>query len=260
MTSNKVAVLGCGPAGLLAAHAVQIAGLSPDIFSVYKPSPIGGAQFLHRAIPGITDEEPDGKVYFVHVGTEMGYAQKVYGHPEAPTSWDAYRDGEHDVWNMRRAYARLWAGYEDKIIDGALDADKVEAISRSYPLTLSTVPLKAICGQRHEFTGQDVWITEEDRFTDENMIVYNGLSEAPWYRASRIFGVSGVEYPSEMAAVSLWPKSPVRITKPLKNNCTCHPEVTMLGRYGKWQKGELIHHAYEGALKAIGEKRDADAV
>ena len=248
--TKRIAVLGCGPAGLLAAHACQLSGNLVDIYSVYRPSPIGGAQFLHREIPGITDPSPDGKVYFVHVGSDVGYAIKVYGNAGAPTSWKEYHDGEHDVWNMRRAYARLWADYEKLIIDAPLDADRVDALVRSYDMVFSTIPLKAICRrpQEHTFDDQPVWISNEDRYTDDNQIVYNGLDPevAPWYRASKIFGVPGVEYPAPPVGIDA-----VRVSKPLRNDCTCHPEVTLLGRYGKWQKGELIHHAYEGALKAI---------
>ena len=246
--TKTVAVLGCGPAGLLAAHAATLSGVPQvDIYSVYRPSPIGGAQFLHRSIPEITTEDPDGKVYFTHVGTERGYAVKIYGEENAPTSWGEYHDGEHDVWNMRRAYAQLWATYEPRIIDRSVNPDSVEALSRSYDLVLSTIPLKAICRRTmfHEFESQDVFISNES-FTDENMIVYNGLHAAMWYRASRIFGVPGVEYPFPPPG-----KETVKVTKPLRNACDCHPEIVRLGRYGKWQKGELIHHAYEGAMKAI---------
>ena len=244
-----VAVLGCGPSGLLAAHAVREAGEDVDILSVYRPSTIGGAQFLHRAIPGVTGPEPDGEVGFVYVGTQENYAEKVYGIRGFNTSWGEWK-GLVGVWNLRRAYAKLWAEYEGKITDTQLDHDKVQAVMRSYDLVISTVPLKKICSHPglHRFFEQVVWITNEE-FTGDDMIVYNGIQVAPWYRASKIFGVSGAEYPNgnDLNVEA------ARVVKPLGHECTCFPGLVKVGRYGKWEKGVLSHHAYEDTLKAVNE-------
>lgn len=251
-----VAVLGCGPAGLLAAHAVGLAGHRPTVYSVYKPSPIGGAQYLHRAIPGITDQDPDGEIKFLKPGNRENYAMRVYGDPQAPTSWDNY-EGVHPIWNMRRAYAKLWAAYESRVVDTKLDFGVVRDLSLTHDYVISTVPLKAICRGDHSFTSQDVYITEEDLGLQENEIVMNGMApnddsldteRTSWYRASKIFGHSSAEYPHPPFHATC-----VKVTKPLKSNCVCHGEVYLAGRYGQWEKGVLIHHAYERALKVLGE-------
>lgn len=239
----KIAVLGCGPAGLLAAHAAVLAGHNPDVLSVYRPSPIGGAQYLHRAIPGITSTVPDGKVRFLKTGTREGYAQKVYGDMHARTSWEQY-EGDHDIWNMRRAYAALWWMYEGLVKDFKVDHVELRQLLDSYDKIFSTVPLKALCYQGHEFASQDVWITTE-RWCDEGQILMSGEGWVPYYRASTIFGHASAEYSYDRGSDA------VKVTKPLRNTCTCFPEVTMLGRYGQWRKEILIHHAFEGALKEL---------
>src|SRR5262245_15995908 len=85
----RVVVLGCGPAGLLAAHAASLYGCDVRILSIRQPSIISGAQFLHEHIPGVTGDI-DGHVLFMKAGTAGGYAKKVYGNSRIPTSWDLW--------------------------------------------------------------------------------------------------------------------------------------------------------------------------
>ncbi|HEY7420289.1 MAG TPA: hypothetical protein VH593_34240, partial [Ktedonobacteraceae bacterium] len=83
----RAVVLGCGPAGLLAAHACSLNGADVRIFSLKRPSYISGAQYLHQAIPGLSGA-PDGDIMITKVGTREGYAKKVYGNANKATSWE----------------------------------------------------------------------------------------------------------------------------------------------------------------------------
>lgn len=241
----KIAVLGCGPAGLMAAHAVRQYGHEPLIFSRKVPSPIGGAQYLHKPIPGVNSEVPDGRVNFIKYGTEQGYAKKVYDDPYAPTSWHDYSEGYHDIWNLRATYQKLWDMYQNNIADYKLDYMATSALLRQYSLVLNTVPLVHLCGDDHSFEYQDVWIVYgEAKEQGEDRIVYDGTTDFPWYRWSYIFGWRGVEYGHKTATGQ-------HVRKPLWHVCDCHPQLVKLGRYGKWQKGVLTHHAYEGAVDAL---------
>lgn len=249
---KKVAILGCGPAGLLAAHAVAETGVRPVVFSRAVPSEIGGAQYLHRAIPEVTGDAPDGLCEVIKLGTPAGYATKVYNDPASETSWKIMDSGDHKIWNMRRAYNWLWGRYEGNITDQEVDADRVESLLRQYDLILSTVPAVALCAHanRHEFVSQQVGIVYHPAEEEgPNRIIYNGKPDG-WYRASEIFGWVGFEYAPEES-----PSNAKMVRKPLWTDCNCHPDLVRLGRYGKWKKGELIHHAYEGALVAMGNLR-----
>lgn len=241
----KVAILGCGPAGLMAAHAVALHGHEPIIFSKKVPSSIGGAQYLHCPIPRITGDQPDGLVNFIKYGNEQGYAKKVYDDPYAVTSWYDYEEGMHPVWNLRKAYEKLWKKYEDKITDVKLHYEQASLLCKDFSLVMNTVPLNHLCGDDHHFDYQDVWIVYGqlgDR--GENRIVYDGTQDFPWYRWSYIFGWTGIEYSQKV-------RDGVHIRKPLVNVCDCLPGMVRLGRYGAWQKGILTHHAYEGAVNAL---------
>lgn len=245
---KKVTVLGCGPAGLLAAHAFASEGWNVKILSKKQPSRIGGAQYLHRFIPGLTNEEPDGEVTYLKVGTRDGYAEKVYGSAGANVSWDLYDDGQYDIWSLRRLYDHLWTQFEPFIEHAALDPDVVRLVSEEG-LVVSSIPAKALCTGSHTFKYQPVWIIQQQRGIGgipENLIVYNGLPETQHYRYSRIFGVEGWEFSNPSA--SEYDKA-VNVKKPISTDCNCQPSIIRVGRYGKWEKSQLTHHAYEEALE-----------
>lgn len=250
---TTVAILGCGPAGLLAAHAAYEAGESVTIYSKKKPSPIGGAQFLHRAIPGLTSDNPDGLVNFLHVGDPAVYAEKVYGDPKAETSWGSYADGHHEIWNMHQAYQKLWRRYEHLIIEWEVTPEFVKGLLDSFDIVMSAIPLRGICVRQHSFESQRVYISSKASFPGsvENLIIYNGSPKTPWYRSSLIFGHGGTEWtvlPPE--------REFTKIHKPLRTDCTCWSGLYRLGRYGAWKKNLLTHHAYESAMFAL-EGQDA---
>lgn len=251
----KVAILGCGPAGLLAAHAAQIRGAEWDIYSRKMYSEIRGAQFLHRAIQGITDEEPDGQITFVHLGSRSGYARKIYGDPDAPCSWDVYSSGEHPAWSLVTAYSRLWEGYGPDVQDVEIDNDFLKWLvnpSQKYDMIFSTVPLPVLGGPVYDYVSQEVWIQQqlpEDveiprLWHGHDVIIYNGWPEHRWYRCSNVFGWASTEFPAEVEGA-------IKIRKPLRTNCDAWSNIIKVGRYGSWEKTGLVHHAFEEVMTRL---------
>lgn len=248
----KCAVLGCGPAGLLAAHAAVRNGANVVIYSdKVQPSFISGAQFLHRAIPEITNAEPDAMCDFRHLGNRENYARRVYGDPLADVSWGSYAEGLHPIWNMQQAYGQLWARYAELIVVDEINPSELDIISAENDLVFSCIPAPALC--RHtpkcRFIRQDVWILPTDNHFEvrECSITYNGSMTGLWYRWSSLFGNIFYEYSLEV-------KNATKISKPLRTDCpgpTHLGNVIGLGRYGMWEKHQLIHHAYEGAENAL---------
>jgi len=247
---TKVAVLGCGPAGLLAAHAAVRNGASVVIYSdKAQPSQIGGAQFLHRAIPEITNTDPDAMCDFRHVGQRENYAKRVYGDPLADVSWGSYAEGLHPIWNMQQAYNQLWERYSELIVVEEIYGDTLAKISKAEDLVFSCIPAPALCRHQCKFVKQDVWIQTVDNHFDnlECAIVYNGSMSGEWYRWSSLFGHTFFEYPQ-------FRPNAVKVSKPLRTDCpgpTHLGNIIGLGRYGAWEKHQLIHHAYEGAELAL---------
>jgi hypothetical protein len=250
---DMVAVLGSGPSGLLAAHAVALAGKTPVVISAPGPdgapirSEIGPATYLHRPIPDLTGPEPDGMIRFIKVGTAQGYAAKVYGNRDHSTSWEKFDEGEQPAWNLSPRYDELWRRYYDQIIPMAVGAEMVGEFLDEFGAVVSTIPGYAICehdGDTHSFPFRTVWTTDQFTFHDDRdpIMVYDGHEEAPgsWgrFRSSRIFGKVSTEYANRVPGAQVG-------VKVLPTNCDCHPEVVRAGRWGEWKPGVLVHHAFE---------------
>jgi hypothetical protein len=249
----KVVVLGCGPAGLLAAHAASLQGADVEIYSVKQPSIISGAQYFHREIPGLTGA-PDGFVTYMKTGTRDGYAKKVYGYESHPVSWDLWEDASVPAWSMHRIYMALWDMYYDGIIDyeikSATDIYMLERLGAD--VYISSIPAPKFCEGNHHFIHVPMWITdgiEKDIQVPDNTIIYNGHPGVPWYRASNLFGHESMEFPIKPFRKP--GDGAIRGMKPTAHNCDCHPNWMRVGRFGQWKRGVLVHNAFEEVTHAM---------
>ncbi|UVK63866.1 oxidoreductase [Gordonia phage LilyPad] len=111
-----IAILGCGPTGLLAAHACTLEGYDVAIFSRKRKSELFGSQYLHNPIPGLTPENDSGvPVKYVVNGTPEEYRRKTHG-----KWWDGHVgadefEPDHTAWDIRQHYDILWRHYVGKI-------------------------------------------------------------------------------------------------------------------------------------------------
>lgn len=243
---NRVCILGCGPAGLLAAHACELLGQPFDILSRKEKSIIHGAQYLHEPIPDISSPEPDGALTYTKVGTEEGYAEKVYGDPLAPTSWKIFPNGEHRAWSMTDLYADLWKRYHGAVIEQFIDMERLLTLFSEYPKIICSIPAKAICHRtQHKFYGAKVTFTEHCEIDGTpNMIMYSGDRSHWWYRTSRVFGHEATETTDPT-------REGFRGIKPTWHTCNCFGDVIRVGRFGKWAKGVLVHDAFRDTVRAL---------
>lgn len=251
MTST-VYVLGCGPAGLAAAHAACELGIRVEIISNNRKSHMFGAQYLHKPIPGLDPGEARTITYRLQ-GSIKEYRAKVYGMgTDVEVSPDTLEEN-HQAWDIRLAYNQLWDRYRNLI--------RAENVTPSWMMDnamlrpmISSIPMPSICFGNHVFTHADIFSAGEApelgvwipaiQDIPEDTVVCNGLAEPSWYRASRIFGRGTIEWPylTEHGYGA-------KVSKPITNSCDCWPNVLRVGRYGKWEKGVLVHHAYEEALE-----------
>lgn len=256
---KPIAILGCGPAGLLAAHACAMTKKPFVIISRERKSRLGGAQFLHQSIPEVAEDEPYN-ITIVAEGDAATYQQKVYGTSTQVSfvSFPKERITHQKAWNLILTYDRLWELYsghiEEEEVNGAWLLEKKGKFKR----ILSTVPAPAIClsnvgmiNEIHMFHSQRIWVLPENVNPSlaDGAIHYDGTIDRSWYRQSKLFGVGGTEYPYHV-------RPPVHgnlvgAFKPLFTNCGCFPEVVRLGRHGQWKKGVLTHDAFNGAAEAL---------
>ena len=258
----RVAILGCGPAGLMAAQAflpmVDAGVAEVDIYSIKRKSPLYGSQYLHRPIPGVTTSEPRSIEYVLR-GTPDAYRRKVYGQ-----MWDGSVSpqdygGLSQAWDIRQTYDNLWKVWEPAIIDGQVDAGFIAQALNAYQIVINSIPRPALCWQGHQFASQTVIAAGDApelgidvgstfRCNDETVIC-NGNEYPSWYRLSRIFGHTTVEWPEMQRMVPV--STAARVQKPLSHNCDCWKVMWHVGRYGTWTKGVLSHDAYFQTLDRI---------
>lgn len=237
----KVLILGCGPAGLMAANAAAMQGAEIRILSKPRKSLMNGAQYLHEPVMGMR-QKPPFPIRYVLDGPPEGYRLKVYG-----PRWDGTVSPEdmtetHLGWDIREAYDTLWDIYKDTILPWEASPSGLrEVIQRSAPdIVVSTIPAPLLCSQGHQFRASKVWSTDKCWLPEyeDNYVLCNGHDSPAWYRASRIQGWENTEWPADKKppVTPLW-----EVVKPLDNNCDCFPDVVRAGRYGNWKKGVLSH-------------------
>ncbi len=257
---SKVAVLGCGPAGLLAAHAVVQEGHDLVIISPKRKSMIGGAQFIHEAIPGLTLSRPDVRVTFHKEGEGPKYQTKVYGDTPVPfVSWDGVEDGKvQDAWFMQEIYAYLWEVFHPAINDTTVTTEGMVNVLKDFDLVLSSAPLPSVCRSMATRFGPcrfthvliNVLNGHHDHLED-NTIWYDGTDDHAYYRASKINGLSSAEYGTSSRVPP--GTSPFPLRKPIATTCECWKQegVVRIGRMGEGRKGVLVHDAYRVAREAV---------
>lgn len=107
---NKALILGCGPAGLMAAHAAALRNYDVVIVSKKRKSEMFGCQYLHQPIPLVSKGDPVDVEYRLQ-GSIKDYRTKVYGdRPNVAVSPETL-ETDHKAWNIREAYDSLWAMY-----------------------------------------------------------------------------------------------------------------------------------------------------
>lgn len=253
----RVAVLGCGPSGLFAAHGALMAGADDvRIISRKRKSDLHGCQYLHAPIPGLTIGDPREVVYRL-LGDAESYRSKVYGDAWLGSVSPEDMEEDHKAWDLRATYDAAWKMYHDYVIDELLTPRFIDDhIVGEFDVVISSMPATALCHENHTFRSMEINASGQTAqrdlpyFSGDDVVTCNGQAEPSWYRLSRVFDYSTVEWPADITP----PISFARVQKPLDNNCDCfRNDIIRVGRYGAWHKGILTHHAYESARDVVTE-------
>jgi hypothetical protein len=250
--SDPVAILGCGPSGLLAAWAANLAKRPFAIFSKVKKSPLGGAQFLKAMVPGLTEEKSGVVTTYRMIGDPRKYYEKAYGDGSSfLTNW-WHEVNEQLSWNLSWHYDQLWWMFADGINEAEINHQWVEDHKDDFSLVVSTVPRRCICAPMapHKFPATNIYIKQEaiNPNLPDGEIWYDGTDDVSWYRQSRVFGQGGTEWGSLV-------KPPyegiINGFKPVRTDCDCWPDVLKVGRYGAWDKSEHLHEVFREVYQAL---------
>jgi hypothetical protein len=251
----------------MAAHAAKLAGADRvSIFSKRRKSELFGAQYLHSPIPGMTDGAPVTVRYLLK-GSAEEYRRKVYGDQWDGTVSPEDLGGEHFAWDIRRTYNNLWERYGDYVMGTDISVRWLTCFmaseGKSYDIVVSSIPKPLLCCSPdiHVFRGQQIYVLGDAperglfvpdslRLPANNMVVCSGEANDSWYRISKIFGYSTIEWPARPHD----PRSDVTLStleKPLDNDCDCWAKILHVGRFGRWAKGVLSDSAFHSVSAAL---------
>lgn len=266
----KIAILGYGPAGLIAAKTLYDEGHTDlDIIGAGPKSVIGGAQYLHEPVLN-QHQEPEGEITFVKIGGREGYADKVYGDADVSTSWDHY-EGVVPAWGLLPAYDVLWDHFADNLIHDTLNGLSLSMLNETgmYDLVLSSIPSHGLCLRpgEHTFPRAKIVLAPVSPVHMSNVVVYSGREEDAWYRTSNIFGEAWSEFNVALSSKAQYFDSALTGRdeegeqvlvqhgfKPLGTDCDCHPNVVRIGRFGLWDRKVLLHHVPYQVRAALAKK------
>jgi hypothetical protein len=261
----KVAVVGCGPAGLAAAHAAYGLGAKVTIISPGIKSPQRGPLILQRPIPAITTDHPYGYIRQIVIGGSiLDYRYKLYGDINISIQGNILQSGYHG-WNHIEAYDRMWRLYMGNEpdfpdenwngratrIDRFITPLDMEYLPGVYDLVVNTAPLKNLCRNGdHHFTFKAVEITEGYSYPKQppDTTIFNAGDKYPWIRSAWLFGNSCTEWLQGTAPREL---EPITIRKPLGHDCNCYPQILGTGRFGAWRNETWVDTAYYDVRDAI---------
>lgn len=192
---------------------------------------------------------------------------KVYGGNWAGPVSPQEIDRPHMAWDIRTSYDILWEMYSDSIQNETITPEWIQKELGYFDVAFSSIPAPSLClhPHKHPFYAQKIYAwgeTPERRipFDDyriateeikDNSIVCNGFVFPRWYRMSKVFGYSTVEWPSGYQRDDEYLPGGSMVEKPLSHNCNCMPSIHRIGRYGVWRKGILTHHTIDAVWNVL---------
>jgi hypothetical protein len=252
----KVIVVGCGPAGLAAAHAAVGQYCEVVVYAPKSKRDQIGPLLLQRPIPGINQDHPDFTLRQIVIdGSILDYRYKLYGDVNIGINGDILR--EHlPGWDHRKTYDKLWDMYEHIIEHRWVTPDELSRLHEQADLVVSTANAQSMCQvSSHNFIAQPIIIARRASLPNQpdNLTVFNGGDRYDWVRSAIIGGNASTEWP---VTVGFKPGSKL-ISKPIATDCTCFPHILRTGRYGAWKNETWVDTAYWDTFSTIGSMKRA---
>ena len=242
----KVAVVGGGMVGRIAAWGVMQAGHAPTIFdrTEYALVPRGFVYIHDNMDLPLTEQ----RIFVQLQGSATEYSKKVYGGklPIEEVSFAKFSGEQigYDPAQMLGMLNGIQHGMrEDRNFE---NFEEVKALFyEGYEKIIFTLPLNLFFKGNYPSVRGCVgtWPLNAGENL-ENWCVYNACEGIPWYRAGAMFGYAFREFPKKIAGHQ-------PITKVIDGDPP--PEivdVTFTGRFGAWRKKALSHETYIDAIRA----------
>jgi hypothetical protein len=236
----RVAVVGGGFVGRLAAWAVMQSGDAPTIIDkTASPFAPRGFVFLHQRCNLPLDE------HVIRIGAQgdaQEYARKVYADPDYKTSFGLY-NGLRVGYSPAEALRTLVDLQEGMVqVRNVGLWDEVLRLRDEYDRVIFTLPARNFLQGGWFFNNGWVDVEAADP-RRPNYCVYNSNPEIPWHRAGTMFGTHFKEFATYMADCQL-----IKKVIPIDRGLPQYDNVLLTGRFATWSK-QLVHESYEEVLR-----------
>ena len=245
----RVAILGAGAAGLLSAQALTDLGIEHDLFDKELPSisKAKGLHYLHdncglplrwitvhNYVLGVNEGEKPHEQYSRKLGTPLN---------NSLVDLPAFNAG----YDFKQAIELLVKRHLDKVSVLEVTKETVPTLLEEYDYVINTVPLpiifpQAVCKKvdRKVMKGRPEGI---DKLVglNPNQVIYNIDEQVNWYRYSNVLGNEWTEVVEG---------GDFTISKIITTDFQSPDErIILQGRYGKWDRKFLAHHAYYETIR-----------
>lgn len=246
----KVAVLGAGPSGMIAAWAAINAGHSVQMFSdVYVNRHNYGVFFFHDSCDLPISGMPIKQMIVGNYGmskeeTAAAYGKMVYKNEKE--GWGILLAYEQPIvigYNPNEAMEVLKIFLSDmpKVVQVFSSFVEVQMLIDDFDKIICTIPAPAIFPEK-KFPFVTIYVRQEDGNLHDNFFMNNVNPNLGWYRFASIFGKISIEYLIEQPLTSRVKKVIPGDLLPIDDN------ILFTGRQGAWDRRKRIEHVYKDAL------------
>jgi len=185
------------------------------------------------------------------------YSLKIYGVDNIDNSVGKLVQNiqKRVIWNLNEAIDILWAKYKSKIKLREINClSDLRAISDSFKIVFSSIPLDVffhLSDNSESLEAKTAYVTLFKSEVNLSQKVYYDVDPSSIvYRMGNMFGTFFIESTEPLSF-----GSPILIKKVEPSNISygdLFPDnITLIGRYGSWNKEVLAHHAYYEAIKKL---------
>jgi len=255
----KVAILGSGMSGLIAAKALVDEGIYD--FNIYDKcvanvSQQKGLHYLHGSCNIPLDPhrlenlvvKPDN----ITEDISVQYSKKIWGNDKVLNNSLVNLLAETTVYNFRQAFEILMKRFENKIQKVNVNRDMIHMFQQEYDLIISTIPLQvlypeAICESEVVYASEGL---PDGLELKDFTVMYNLDMNVPWYRASKVFGQTYTEFvgahPTAIPIRKIKTQTSIDVQQVFEDG-----HLLLVGRFAEWNRKRLVHEVYNIVRKAV---------
>jgi hypothetical protein len=255
----RIAIVGSGPSGMLAAHGASNCGHYVDIFDrdPDQSRRNSGVFFLHEDCDLALEPLTIRQVVLGNYGMTsdqmaQAYGQKVYGQLgiQKLSIMTAMRKPVITGFSSGPAIQRLWDLYGNQVqVQSFSKLIELDDLLKEYDKIISTIPAY-IWFPSFTFNNREVFIRHSEAPKHENFVFYTVNHHTPWYRCSAIDGTFTMEYDYGVETEEKSGYGLRKVTKVIgKAELPEIPNVLFTGRFGCWDKSFLSHRVYDHVIE-----------